>query len=283
MNLITIFCLIILATSKVTLQGVYARKYISDLSGSVYFNGIIFLFSSLIFIHSLKCSLTTVLFGFAFGILTVLFQLCYIQAMSAGNVSFTVLTVNSSMILPILFSAIFFDETFEQLRVFGILTIAFSLVLSAEKSFKKAKRKWFCLSACAFLFNGCLSICQQIFGKSAYKDEAAAFVAYSYVFAAIISFMLYFTLKLKKKRKAFKPSRSTVIYGMSAGIVLGIFQLVNTRAISTIDAGLLFPVYNGGTLIMSALTGVLLFKDTLKPKQILSVIVGIFGIVLINL
>ena len=78
-------------------------------------------------------------------------------------------------------------------------------------------------------------------------------------------------------------NRFALTYGFLTGVILGIFQILNTKAIATIDAGLLFPVYNGGTLVLATIMGVFLFKDKLSRKQIASIIVGIIGIILINL
>lgn len=84
--------LIVLATSKVTLQGVCSRKYITNFSDSICFNGIIYFFASLVFVFALKCSPQVIPFAFTFGVLTVLFQLFYIQAMSCGNLILTTIS-----------------------------------------------------------------------------------------------------------------------------------------------------------------------------------------------
>ena len=278
-----ILCLIILATSKVFLQSSYAKKYISTTCESIAFNGIIYLFSSLIFINALKTSFPVIGFALIFGGLTVLFQLCYIRAMSVGNVSLTVLIVNSSMIIPILGSALFFNEQFGVLRIIGIITIVISLIFNVEKNSDKTERKWLCLAISAFVLNSALAVCQQIFGKSECGGERTSFVAWSYLLATAISFLVYLILKLKTKKQGRAPLRAMLIYGLFAGVFLGVFQLVNTKAISEIDAGLLFPIYNSGTLILSTLIGVFVLKDKLKRKQILSILVGVVGIVLINL
>ena len=98
-----------------------------------------------------------------------------------------------------------------------------------------------------------------------------------------IKFVIYFILNLKGKKVTFKVSRTFWCCSIGAGVVLGVFQLLNTKAIASIDAGLLFPTYNGGTLVLSTLTGIYFLKDKLMPKQIASIIVGICGIVMINL
>ena len=265
-----IIILIVLATSKVTLQGIYSRKYITDFSDSICFNGIIYFFASLVFSFALKCSPQVIPFAFVFGVLTVLFQLFYIQAMSCGNLSLTVLIVNSGMIIPIIVSAVFFKEQFGVFRIAGIITILFSISLSVNKKTVKSKLKWFLLSVTCFLTNGCLSVCQQLFGKTALRNEGISFVAWSYLFATVISFVLYIIiLKCKCKKVAVGIKPGAWIYGLCVGVILGTFQILNTKAIAALDAGLLFPIYNSGTLILTTISGVFLFKDKLTRKLIL--------------
>ena len=111
MDIIIISILCLLATAKVTLQGSFAKKNIRSFSDGVFFNGAIFFFSSFVFLKdALTFNLPTFLFGAAFGILSLIFQLCYIKAMSFGNVSITVLIVNLSMIIPIATSDLCFGE-----------------------------------------------------------------------------------------------------------------------------------------------------------------------------
>lgn len=278
-----IIVLIVLAVSKVTFQGSYARKYISDVTDSICFNGIIYFFASIIFAYTLKCSPPVIAYAFMFGLFTVIFQLCYIQAMRCGNISITVLIVNSGMIIPIFVSALFFDEKFGMLKLLGILAIFVALGLNTQKNVIKFNLKWILYAITSFLMTGCLSVCQQLFGKSAWHNERAAFVAWSYLLATIISFALYIILKPKYKKNSGGIKAAAVRYGLCTGVFLGAFQFLNTKAIATLDAGLLFPVYNGGTLILTTVMGVLLFKDKLTKNQIASIIVGIIGIIIINL
>lgn len=284
MELIIVLCLIALATSKVTLQAAFAKKHISMFSDGIAFNGIIFLFSLLGFVGALKSSAQVLVFGAAFGILTVLFQACYVKAMSSGNVSLIVFIVNSSMIIPLFVSKIFYGEQFGILRIIGIVVIFIALAFSVElKKEKSNQSKWLLLTIAAFFLNGGLAVCQQIFGKSLWKAESASFVAWSYFTATLVSFGVYLILLLKGEKTTFKINRTSLGYGIGTGIALGVFQFMNTRAIAVIDAGFLFPVYNGGTLVLTTVTSVFLLKDKLNFKQIVSIVLGITGIVLMNM
>ena len=72
-------------------------------------------------------------------------------------------------------------------------------------------------------------------------------------------------------------------YAASIGILLGTFQILNTKAITIIDGTLIFPAYYGGALILSYLSSLLILKEKISNKQKLSLAVGVIAIVLMNL
>ena len=285
MDIIIISILCLLATTKVTLQGGFAKKNIRTFSDGVFFNGAIFFFSSFVFLKdALTFNLPTFLFGAAFGILSLIFQLCYIKAMSFGNVSITVLIVNLSMIIPIATSVLCFGEKLGVLRTIGILLTVVALVLNVSKGGKSTDfKKWLFLSLAASLANGGLAIILQFFGKSEWSDQNKAFVAWNYIVAAIVSFILYGVLKLRGNGITFKLKPSVFGIALCVGIILGVFQALNAYAVSTIDGTLYFPTYNGGSLVLSGIAGVLLLKDKFKLNQFISLLVGIVAIVLLNI
>ena len=284
MDLIVILILCILATTKVTLQGFFAKKNVVTFSDGVFFNGLIFFFSALLLLkNAMDFKNGVILFGGLFGILTVLFQLCYIKAMSYGNVSLTVLAVNLSMMIPLTVSVFFYNEPMGGLRFVGILLTIVSLTLNVDKKEKStAFKKWLFLSLLASLSNGGCAVCQQIFGKTEWKNETQGFVAWSYIIATVLSMLLYLVLRAKGRTITFKVKPSVFGISLAVGVVLGVFQFINTKAIACIDGTLLFPAYNGGTLILSSISSILFLKDRLTNRQKISVFIGIISIVLMN-
>ena len=285
MNLIIILCLCIIATSKVTIQGFFSKKNITSVLDGIFFNGLIFFFSALIFLrYAFPFNKPVLLFGAVFGFLTVLFQLSYINAMSCGNVSITVMLVNFSMIIPIAVSVIIYNEKLTVLRICGILLIVLAFVLSTGgKNENSYSKKWFLLSIIASLMNGSLLVCQKLFGKSDWAEENVSFVAYGYITATVISVLFCTVLYFKGNRITFKIKPSVFLYALSLGLILGLFQVINTRAIATIESSLLFPTYNGGSLILSSISGVLILHDRLNKKQLLSIVIGTIAIIIMNI
>ena len=284
-HLLIILCLCVLATSKVTVQGLFAKTNIKGFCDSLFFNALVFLFLVLIFFKDiLTLNFSVFLFSLVFGVLTVAFQMCYISAMSCGNVSLTVLIVNLSMIIPILVSVFCYGEGLSVLRFIGILLTVFALFLSIDSKVEKRNfRKWFCLSILSSLFSGGLAVCQKIFSKTEWHTYSKPFVVCGYAVAAIISILIYIIFKCKGTGISYKINIKVIGYAASIGILLGTFQILNTKAITIIDGTLIFPAYYGGALILSYLSSLLILKEKISNKQKLSLAVGVIALVLMNL
>ena len=134
--------------------------------------------------------------------------------------------------------------------------------------------------------NGCLAVCQKIFASGEYHGENKGFVAWAYITAFIISALVCIFLKFhksSKKNSLLKITPQIAALGISAGAVLAVFQWLNTYAVSVIDSTILFPSYSGGSMVLSALSGVLLLRDKLTKKQICSVVLGAAAVIILTL
>ena len=285
-DVILIFLLCFLATTKVTLQGRFAKTSGNSSFGALTFNTVIFASAAVLFARWLiGCHASTALFGAVFGVLTVLFQLFYVMAMSGGNVSLTVMFVNFSMVIPIAFSVIYGKEHITPIKAAGIALIVLALALT----FKKGKggevnhKRWLLTALAAALINGGLSICQKLYGMTVYSSEGSGFVAWAYLIAFLLSFAVCFLRGVSNKENRFSVSPRAALLGVSAGAVLAVFQWLNTYAVSAIDAAVIFPSYYGGSMILSAMSGVLILKDKLTKRQICAILIGIVAIVILNI
>lgn len=287
MNFLIILLLCILATSKVTLQSCFGKKSLKNASDNILFNAIVFFTAAALFCVDIpKASFETWLFALAFAILTVVFQLSYTKALSIGNVSLTVMSVNLSMLFPSLVSVIFYNEILSLMRVVGIILTVLSFTLTANlKSKEKLSHSWFILTVMAALANGGIGITQKMFGVSSFSDEKKAFVSCSYAIAFLLALVLYLSMRSRTKdSKNIKLKiNKTYIFAVAVGLILALFQWLNTYAVSIMDGSFLFPVYSGGSIILSTLAGILFFKDKLTKRQKASIILGITAVVIMNL
>ena len=283
MKYLIVVWLCTLATAKVTVQGVYAKKNIKTVGDATLFNGLIFFFAALLFLGQAISGCGEIwFFSVLFGILSVVFQTCYSKALSIGNASVTVLIVNLSMIIPIAVSVFAFDERLSVARMSGILlTLVTFFVVADVKKTKKFNLKWILLAMAAMLANGALGVIQKLFGKSNWEDQTGAFVSRSYIVAAVVSMIAYLVLRRKENTSRKRP-HIIFAYAAATGIILAVFQLFNTYAISTVNGTFLFPAYSGGCIILSTVSGFLIFKERLNARQTIGVAIGVVALILMN-
>ena len=284
MKSLMVFVLCALAVSKVWLQGNYSKKYLSGNRDTTLFNAFIFLTASVLFLPSaVGVSIQTIFFSVAFAVLTVIFQLTYTKALSIGNLSLTVMLVNFSMLFPVLLSAQIFEEPISLLRGIGVLLTVISFLFGVNiQSKDKVNKKWLIFAVASMLANGGIGIVQKFFGESSFCGEKSAFVSWAYIFAGLIAFTIFGILSSKHNKAERITNKSFYKYAIIIGCILSCFQLLNTYAIATIDGTFLFPTYAGGSIILSALLGLLWFRERLSFKQTISLIIGIVAIILMN-
>jgi drug/metabolite transporter (DMT)-like permease len=284
MDFFVVFVLCSLATAKVSLQNCFSKKHLITSSDVSFFTAIIFLTAALLFSPNISDTPALVwLFSLIFALFTVLFQLSYTKALAIGNVSLTVMLVNLSMLFPITVSAVFYQEPLHFTRLIGIILTVVSFVLCIElKSKNSISWKWFLLSVFAMLSNAGISITQKVFGSSSFHSEKESFVACSYLLAFFITLIVYGIGKLKKEATTVLKKSSCYLFAILIGVTLAVFQWLNTYAISTIDGTFLFPTYSGGSIILSALVGIFFFKDKLSLRQVYSILIGVFAVILMN-
>ena len=109
------------------------------------------------------------------------------------------------------------------------------------------------------------------------------FVAVAYITAAVLSFLILGVMRLGSKNVTYARQPKTIVSACFVGVLLGIFQCLNTYAASVIDGTILYSSYNCGVSLLSTVTGRILFNEKLSVKQSASVLIGIVAIVLLCL
>jgi drug/metabolite transporter (DMT)-like permease len=284
MKYLLVFACCLLATAKVTTQSAFSKKSVKSFPDVVFFIGLTFTVSALIFLPDLiGCSPIVWLYGAAFGLSSMLFQISYTRALSMGNVSLTVMMANLAMVFTVLLSAIVFHDPISPARLIGIvLTIAVFVINTDFKTKNKVEKSWFGLALTALLTSGAAGCTQKFFGELGPADESRAFVSASYAVGAVATFALYLILHCKNNRKTYKTAPPVFLYALGVGGFLAIFQIVYQHSINTIPGTFLYPTYAGGCIILSTLAGLVLFKDKLKRRQMISVLFGLVAVVLMN-
>ncbi len=285
MKILIIFICAILGCTKVTIQGHLSKGNIKNTSDSVLANCLVFAFTFILFSLSLRNGInpSVLCYSALFGIFGVSFQVFYAMALKSGPFSATCMMINLYMVLPVIFSVIYYDEKATVIKVIGIVLCLIALFLNIKGDGKKVNVKWFVYVVLAFFSNGGITIVQKIFAKSEYGGNLEQFIFFGYLIAFLLSFVIFFTQQKIGPKSTFRLNKKNVLLAFLIAASLGAFQFFNTYANSFVDAIILVPSVSGLTTIFQMLSGRVIFKEKFTIRQICSICVGITSILLISL
>ena len=288
MSFLIIAVMCILANGKIVLQSRYAQK-LNSFEESIYYSFLMFLSAAAVFVPGLIISgagVWTVVAGILSGFLSVGFQIFYILAFSCGKTTITSVVNSFSMLIPTFLSLWVFDEKFGVLNAVGVIVVlaSFCLNVSKDKEQKmlQSRTKWLVYLALSFVFCGFHSVVQKSYTKLAPVIETTSFVTIAYITAFAVAFVVFVSVKNKRKTKV-RFNKKTVISGLSAGVILSVFQVVSTYGASVVDGSVLYPVYNCSSSLLLTVIGVTFFKEKLSKPQFVGVLAGIAGVVLLSI
>ena len=126
------------------------------------------------------------------------------------------------------------------------------------------------------------------FGAALYTARAGEdfqifeFVCIAYLIAAVEAFAVVAFWAPRDKKKGIQlVSKNTVVIGCGVGVALGVFQCINTVAMSLIPGSIYYPAYNCGTSLLLALIGAVLFKERFTVRQYIGIGIGVIAILLL--
>ena len=282
MKYLIILCTAFLSTAKVSCQSAFAKKGVKTAADSIFFNAMIFTAAALFFSPGLA-SLTPMVIPYAalYAACTVAFQVTYTLALSNGNVSIAVMFANFGTLIPVLVS-LTLGECPSAVRLIGISLTVCSLVIMAKPSRGGISKRALATSLAAMLLNGSGLTVQKLFARSGFTGGSYVFTAAAYSFAAVFCAVVYIVLTMAKKRRTFSLGVRPIVCAAAAGLSLGAFFTVHTYAAGIIDGSFLYPAHSGGAILLSTLAGILLFRDKLTRRQMISFMLGLVAIVLMN-
>jgi len=289
--LLAIFGLAVLATAKVTIQSAFGKKIMQTNADALFYNAMLFAFAAVIAIpltlaENQSLSWATCLYGAAFGVLSIVFQFFYANAFRAGSVSLTVLINNFSLIIPIIFGTIWYDEPLTIARIIGIVLLFVSFFLSVKKDskFGAFNVRWLIYTLICFFSGGFASVVLKLHQHTASKEQRSGFVLFAYIVAFALSALIYlYKYKSVHIKITYKLSPKVWIPAAFAGMILGVYQKFNLLLAGIIDSAVLFPIVGCSVTIMMTVVGVIIFKDKLKKIQIAGIVVGLASIALISI
>lgn len=284
-----LYLLLFLSVFTDTLKNIYYNHFSGNVLKSncdaILFNIVCGIGSVIFFLCTgcgLKISSYSMIMALAFAAVTALAQYFSLMAMAVGSMSYSVLFTYLGMFIPTLFGIFAYKQSVSILQGIGLFLMLITLHLGADvKKGEKVNLKWLVFAFGSFLMWGLVGIIQQIHQNSEYAGEMNVFLLWTFVFITIIFTVFY--LFMPKENKNYKLKSKATLPSILSGVIIGAVNLINLYLSGKLPSIVLFPVLNGGVIILSGLAALILFKEKLSHKQYTGIIMGIVAVCLLNL
>ena len=282
-----------------SLRKIYQAKF-TDGTKSVLFYSVISSVASIVlyFIMNgfhLSFSAPSFFLAMALSVISTLNGLMGIVVVRYGEVSvYTMFMMLGGMLLPYVHGILFLNENPSVWCIIGIFVLVGALFLSAAEKLKEKTKnvKLFTLLCIAvFCLNGCVSI----FSKLSRVIEGALpvydFLIWNSMFGLLYSIIIltafHFITKAKDKPntpfikaengKTATVGISLIVLVAGIGSIGYLFQLIGAESL---PSTVLYPIVSGGSIVLTAIAGALLFKERISPLKVISLVLTTFGTVL---
>lgn len=242
-----------------------------------------------------------ILFGEGVGKLSVDLPILLITLLSgAANSAFVVLWLVSvkrgaymmldvfcmmGILIPLIGCAVLFNETIALNHIIGILilTAAVYIMCSYNNSIKsKMTLPSFVLLVFCGITNGLSDFSQKLFVNISHNVPIAVFNFYTYLFSAIILVICYFIFAKKSHSSKKTEIKPIFMYILIMSVCLFAYSYFKTLAAGHLPSAQLYPLAQGGALILSSVMSAVFFRERLNKKCVFGISLSFIALIIIN-
>lgn len=265
---------------------VYQLKQGNTLQSGVLFNCLVGLAGTLIYFVVCDFKIEVTMFSAVLALLFTVFLGIYtiigFKIMSIGSMAvYTIFLMLGGMILPYLYGLCFLDEELTAFKVLALVIMIIAILLQTDGEKKKGTAVFYILCICVFFLNGFVSIiskAHQVYARFETVSDNGFVLLKNLMLFLMFGAMLPFVSKKGEKPFAIKPKMLLVIlFSAVIGSVAYYLQLV---CAASLPATVQFPVMSGGTIVFTALLGMLCFKENISHRQAFSLALCIISAVI---
>ena len=225
------------------------------------------------------------------GVASAAFVVSWLLSVRSGAYMMVEVFLLLGVAVPILLCALLFGETINLFQVIGmaILLVAVYLMCTYNVGIKgKMTLKAFCLLLLCGLSNGLADFSQKLYVKTYPGGSIAAFNFYTYLFAAAVLLASYFIFRRLDLRRGHTPRPPFVTvrpifgYVVVMAVCLFLSSYFKTQAAQYLDAALIYPLSQGGSVMLSTAMSVLFFKEKITPRGAIGIALSFVALLMIN-
>ena len=224
------------------------------------------------------------------GISTASFTVSWLLSVKTGAYMMVDVFLLMGVMLPLLICNFMYGESIHLFQWGGIilLLIAGYIMCTYNKSIKgKMTLRALALLVICALSSGLCDLSQKMFVREIEGGNIAAFNLYTYLFAALTLAVCYFVFRSGERGKCeLQPPKKVImpIIGYIAVMAVCLFlnSYFKTAAGRYLDAVQIYPLSQGGSVILSMAMSALLFKERINLRCIVGVALSFVALLMIN-
>lgn len=260
----------------------------TSLEASLFFNLILGLATAIIFFavnrFRLSFSPYSVIMAVLMSVTVMSYNIIGFRILKQCSMAvYSLFLLIGGMTLPYVWGLVFLNEPFSAVRTIGLVVLIGGVVLSNFSS-EKINPKQICMCLAVFVLNGLVSIVSKMHQIEANYQcvSTIEFIILGGIFKFFISGALLLGLKGKhvqthSKNKSFLKALLIIILSAVIGGGSYFLQLYGAKSL---PATMLYPFVTGGGIVFSALADLVLFKEKLSRRLIVSVVICFAGTIM---
>ncbi len=269
----------------------YSKKYVRNFADSAFYTLICSGLSAAVAAVFIVgdgfrgVSLFTVAMSAVFGLCTFLQFVVHVRTLKEGPLALTGIFTGASGVIPALYGLFALDEAITLWQIAGILLMLVSIFFSVEKEpdRKKASLKWIGWAMLDFLLVGGVGVCQKVHHASDSADQLNEYLCLTFCFVFLYTALCLLVLRKKGIRKTVRLSEApkAIRILVFAGLANGAVNMLNLFLSGKFDAGLFFPVVNGGTVTATVLLSLIVFRERFSRRRWVGIAFGALSLSLL--
>lgn len=224
-------------------------------------------------------------YTFGLGVLFIVIFVFIGKVTQTNGLSVASVATKMSVIIPIIFGLVYYNESLGLLKAIGILFALAAVYLVSVKSSHgiKLQKRDFYLPILVLLGSGVIDTTIKFLEEEYVAENDISIFSATIFFSAAILGIVIVIYKFFKGEITFEFKN--IIGGIALGIpnYFSIYLLVKALRSDILESSGIFAVNNVSIVTLSTIAGIVLFQEKLLPKNWIGIALAIISIILIAL
>ena len=291
MYYLMILVAVVLLALQFSTNKFYQLRFGNAVTTSLLFTALNGLVTALLFfcINGFRLAVTpySILMATIIAVLCCTYTLIGFKMFSLGSLSvYSMFLMLGGMLLPYLYGVIWLEEGISIWRILGVVLLAVSMIFPAlgdkeDESKKKTRTLFLILCLLVFTLNGFVSITSKMHQISDRLTVGATdFAILSNGINGLISTVSLFIMCMMRKNAPIGEPLTGKSMGLIAGIICasaacnGTSYMLQLIGAANVPASVLYPLVTGGMVVLSAVAGMVLFKEYPGKKTAIGLVLS---------